>query len=560
MSHSLTLLEQTNGWSGGVGPLSEQAVLALIDEVFPSRTEHLPLGRGHDCAVLEHSSPLALSTDLFLEDVHFSRRYFSPEEAGAKALASAVSDLAAAGAAPLAFSLGLILPPGAGEGPVRALLAGMAASASTLDIALSGGDLSRGERFGMSVTVWGGPCVDDAPLFRRVNARPGHCLFLVGCAGLARVGLWALERHGRKAIDEWPEACRAHLCASPLLAEGQTLARFAREEEEAARKMGRAGPNFSLMDVSDGLVADLPRLLGPLGADLDLAPDMIPNEVRKAAPLMDSSPEEVVLLGGEDYALVGTCPTRLWPMVCSRLPTAKLLGTVREVPGISLNGQDLSLRGFDHFLDISSSTGAARSLPAVARNSAAELALAGREAWKAGLMAGFNGNLSCRLRLGSGREACLITRAGAAKARLSVDDLCLLDLDEGTLLAGPQPSTESAVHLGIYRACPESRVVLHVHPPCLLAVSLACAPEERLNLPLPEAERYQTMMAWTPFFPPGSAELGQAVAKAAGSKPAIWMERHGLVIHGPDLTFALALAEELEQLARVRLATPKFSV
>ena len=71
------------------------------------------LGRGDDCAVLGVSGPLCVSTDLFMEDVHFRRSYFTPEDIGWKALAVNLSDLAADGARPMGFTVGLSLPPDA---------------------------------------------------------------------------------------------------------------------------------------------------------------------------------------------------------------------------------------------------------------------------------------------------------------------------------------------------------------------------------------------------------------------------------------------------------------
>ena len=89
---------------------SEDDCLGLIDELFPSHSAHVPRGRGDDCALLTQlPQSMALSTDMFWEDTHFRTGYFTPEEAGGKALAAAVSDLAAAGAVPMAFSLGLML-------------------------------------------------------------------------------------------------------------------------------------------------------------------------------------------------------------------------------------------------------------------------------------------------------------------------------------------------------------------------------------------------------------------------------------------------------------------
>ena len=529
---------------------SEDDVLALIDACFPSRTRHVPAGRGHDCAELAGlPDALALSTDLFWEDTHFRRTYFTPEEAGGKALAAAVSDLAAAGAVPLGFSLGLLLPGPTARTALSGILQGMARKAHEYGMVLSGGDLAKGDKLGFSLTVWGRQVQNDSPFLRREPPEPGDALFLIGDCGLARAGLWMLEREGRAAMARWPKACAAHLDPVPLLAEGQRLALLARETTPPG-----APPRIALMDVSDGLARDLPRLLGGLGADLIFDPALVPVETARAASSMGLTPEEAFFLGGEDYALLGSCPRHIWPQLSSALPEARLLGHVLADPGIVRDGKVCALSGFDHF-----STAPARGrqkLPVVAE-AAAAITRGCREAWQNGLMAGFNGNVSCRTAspLPEYKSVCLVTRSGAAKARLSPTDFALLALPGGEHLQGPKASSESAVHLGVYVSSPDSAVIMHTHPPHLLALGLVLPPEERLCLPLPEAESYRARIAWTPFHPPGSAELGRVVAEAAKSRAAVWMERHGLVVHGPDFAFVLSLTEELEQLAKVQLGS-----
>ena len=105
---------------------SEDACLELIDRHFPTASGHFPHGRGDDCAELaDLPGTLALSSDMFWQDSHFRTQYFIPAEAGAKALASSVSDLAAAGAVPLGFSLGLMLASGIGKKTLAGMLGGM---------------------------------------------------------------------------------------------------------------------------------------------------------------------------------------------------------------------------------------------------------------------------------------------------------------------------------------------------------------------------------------------------------------------------------------------------
>ena len=112
------------------GSLSEDGILACLGRHFPQTGPSLLLGRGDDCAVLRGGKPLAVSSDLFLEDVHFRRSYFTPEETGYKALAVNVSDLAACGARPAAFTLCLGLPGWVDEPWLDAFFSGMAGLAS----------------------------------------------------------------------------------------------------------------------------------------------------------------------------------------------------------------------------------------------------------------------------------------------------------------------------------------------------------------------------------------------------------------------------------------------
>ena len=319
----------------------EDAILACLDEYFPKTHPSLLHGRGDDCAVLRPAGPLCLSSDFFVENVHFRRAYYSPEETGHKALAVNLSDLAACGAKPLAFSLGLGLPPDVDMDFLRGLFSGMSALAGRFRLGLAGGDLSRCSCLCLAITIWGEASADG--WLARGNVQAGEALFLVGRPGLARIGLAALEQEGRKALENWPAACAAHLLPQPQVDAGQILAR-----------LGRAGPLPALMDLSDGLARDLPRLLGTsgLGAELLVPEAMLHGEVVSYARRAGKNPVREAYLGGEDYALLGACPASLLSALHSALPELLEIGVLTEKPGIRLNGvalPDDEVAGFDHF-------------------------------------------------------------------------------------------------------------------------------------------------------------------------------------------------------------------
>lgn len=327
---------------------SEDALLARINHFFPlaacaadgtARTvsSRIPAGRGDDCAVVCPEKPLCISTDLFMEDVHFRRTYFTPEAIGWKSLAVNLSDLAACGARPVGFTLGLALPPDADTALVDGLCRGMAELAEQAQAPLLGGDLSRAERLHLCLTVFGEAAV---PL-RRGVALPGDILFLIGQPGLARAGLELLERHGREAEKRWPTLCAAHLHPVPLLAEGRQLAALA---EQWATETEDSGLRIGLMDVSDGLARDLPRLLGQYGADVSLPP---PHPELLAYLDKSASASLFMAQGGEDFILLGSCPPSRIEALHQHLPVTAI-GLVSATPGIRLDGVALS-GGFDHF-------------------------------------------------------------------------------------------------------------------------------------------------------------------------------------------------------------------
>lgn len=320
---------------------SEAHVLRLVDEFFPQPDARLRIGRGDDCAVWQPQNELCVSTDLFMEDVHFRRRYFSPADVGWKSLAVNISDLAAMGAMPTGFSVGLALPADADEELVRGLLQGMAGLAALSgNPSLTGGDISRGDKLHLCVTVWGESVPGTALL--RAQCAPGDTVFMVGRPGLARLGLAVLEAHGRDALIAWPEACAAHLRPEPKLKQGVRLAAL-HEQFLHEQRGGRMG----LMDLSDGLARDLPRLLGGFGAELRL-PSPHPEWRRYAEEYgLDAAQlERELFLGGEEYALIGTCETRLAAQIMAMLPEATPLGRVTD--GKILCG-GVALAGFDHF-------------------------------------------------------------------------------------------------------------------------------------------------------------------------------------------------------------------
>ncbi|WP_243310284.1 thiamine-phosphate kinase [Fundidesulfovibrio agrisoli] len=314
---------------------SEDHFLEAISARFPNAHPHMTVGRGDDCAVLACPETMVMTCDMFVENVHFRRAYFSPQDAGHKALAVNLSDIAAMGAKPVGFCLGLAGPPDTPAACWEGVLDGMAELANRTGIPLVGGDLNACSSMVISITVWGEPG-ESGRLFQRRMCHPGDVLFVVGELGLAAVGLSRLESEGPACVKNWPEAVAAHLRPEAKLAQGLELSGF----------RGVRG----LMDVSDGLARDLPRFLPEgLGAELSIPEDMLHAEVIRHAHATGRDPAELAVIGGEDYALLGACHRTLFLELYGRMPDMWPIGQAVQGQGITINGRPLLSRGFDHF-------------------------------------------------------------------------------------------------------------------------------------------------------------------------------------------------------------------
>ncbi len=337
--------------------LSEAHFLQLVDKYFPNQHSSLALARGDDCAILRTQGNMCLSTDLFLENIHFRRAYFDAFDVGYKALAVNISDIAAMGARPQGFSLGLGLPQDVDEAWLNGFFEGMSTLAKKHDMVLAGGDVASSPFMSVCISIWG-----DAPtsplktkqegqikFLTRGGAMPGDTLFMVGAVGLARVGLSVLEAQGAIAKELWPMACAAHLRPEPLVNAGLIIARLGLQARPPV-----------LMDLSDGLARDLPRLLGMgehtqgtyahLGAQIILPEALLHDEVIRYSRAKGLCPSVEAWLGGEDYGLLGACVPALFPILRAALPVVQSIGVITDDGNISLNGSELPKnKGFDHF-------------------------------------------------------------------------------------------------------------------------------------------------------------------------------------------------------------------
>ena len=313
----------------------------LIQRYFQRRDEQatgVAQGIGDDCAVLTPTPGLQwlVSTDMLVEGRHFLSTV-APERLGHKALAVNLSDLAACGATPRAFTLALSLPR-ADEAFLAGFAKGLFALADAHGIALVGGDTTAGP-LNICITVMGEAPAGAALL--RSGARTGDDLYVSGTLGDARLALEMFRGALSLPGAQFEQVRLAMECPQPRVALGQAL----------------RGVATSAIDVSDGLIGDLGHILQRSGVGASLDVDALPcSAILAAQPL--ALRREMGLAGGDDYELVFTAAAAAREAVQraaaqSATPVTRI-GRIESEPGLRLldaEGQvlPLSLQSFDHF-------------------------------------------------------------------------------------------------------------------------------------------------------------------------------------------------------------------
>lgn len=315
----------------------------LIDRYFrrPGPTAGgIALGIGDDCALLSPRAgqQLAVSSDMLVEGRHFLSTV-APDRLAHKALAVNLSDLAACGARPLAFTLALAMPR-ADAAFLEPFARGLFALADEHHIALVGGDTTAGP-LTICITVFGEVPVGQA--LRRDGARAGDRVWVSGTLGDARLALEAFRGTLTLGGDAFARVRRAMECPQPRVALGQAL----------------RGVATSAIDLSDGLAGDLGHVLraSGVGATLDEAALPCSGDVMALAAGWRRT---CLLHGGDDYELLFTAAPGADAAVRASARHAGVevtpIGVIEAEPGLRLRAADGALQGlvsagFDHFAE-----------------------------------------------------------------------------------------------------------------------------------------------------------------------------------------------------------------
>ncbi|MSM40205.1 MAG: thiamine-phosphate kinase [Geobacter sp.] len=299
-------------------------------------------GIGDDAAAVKPSPGTVqlLTSDMLLEGVHFDLTFTSPEALGRKSLAVNLSDMAAMGGRSRHFLLSLAIPPSVSLEFLDPFIGGLLDMASCHAVSLVGGDTCA-SRSGLVISITlVGEQLPERVVYRQ-GARPGDLVCVTGFLGDSALGLAEL----RAGLRETPAVSR-HLEPSPRCNEGLMLA--------------EAGLPTAMIDVSDGLLADLGHILECSGVGAKVFLDRLPlSEYFSAeAGRLVSEPIQLALAGGEDYELLFSLPRQYLPqarqLLSARGIGCAVIGEVTEEAGLQVTAPDGSSYqptglGFSHF-------------------------------------------------------------------------------------------------------------------------------------------------------------------------------------------------------------------
>lgn len=285
------------------------------------------LGPGDDAALVAASDGrVVAATDVLVEGAHFRRDWCGALDIGHRAAAANLADIVAMGAAPTALLVALCAPAGLDPEWVEELAEGLAAEAALVGASVVGGDLSASPTLTIAVTALG-DLHGAAPVLRG-GARPGDVVALAGRIGYAAAGYTVLSRGFR---------------SPKLLVEAYRRPQVPYAAGPAAVRAGAT----AMIDVSDGLLADVGHIATASRVRIDLARDAfeVPPQMRDAAHALGVDPYEWIFAGGEDHALVATFPDDV------PLPEGwRRIGHVVPGSGVTIDGASPpGPTGWDHF-------------------------------------------------------------------------------------------------------------------------------------------------------------------------------------------------------------------
>jgi len=318
--------------------LGEFGLIDLLAKMAGGGDERMLIGIGDDAAAWQGDDSIQLaSVDSFIEGVHFTPETTPWQEAGWKALAVNISDIAAMGGIPRYALVALSLPDDTEVDNVTALYTGLLKLAKQYGVTIVGGDISRAPLVAIAVTILGSSPTQQ--ILTRSSAKAEEVVAITGKLGAAAAGMEALKSQSKLDPEAENRLKNAFLHPTPRIAEGLLLV------EQGVK---------TAIDISDGLVADLNQICKASRVGARLEVERVPVEPAVKTAFGEKA-LELALSGGEDYELLFTASSEIIERVkkaASRPVT--VIGEITEGKGVSLVDKQgkpfkLAKSGWEHF-------------------------------------------------------------------------------------------------------------------------------------------------------------------------------------------------------------------
>ncbi len=325
--------------------LREDDIVAHLEKIIGEpENASIKLGIGDDAAVWQpsRSHRSVVTTDMLVEDVHFTRESMGFEDIGWRVTAANLSDLASMGARPVLATVALGIPSDVDVECLARLYRGISACARSAKLDIVGGDLSRAPVLTVAMSAVGE--VRASNCRTRSGGRAGNAVAVTGPLGASRAGLDAARGKVTLQGSDRDEALQAHRRPQARLREGRWLAASANVR--------------AMMDCSDGLSTDLARLAESSGVGVLIEDVPVAESARAAALQLREDARDYALAGGEDFELIVACERRAFAHLASRFekhfkrPLYRV-GSLRSEPGLVLADKGveraIAPTGWDHF-------------------------------------------------------------------------------------------------------------------------------------------------------------------------------------------------------------------
>jgi len=306
---------------------SEATLIERLRELFHTRLQSgVEVGIGDDAAVISASkSKLVATVDMAIEDVHFRRAWSTPFQIGAKLTTANLADIFAMGAKPKYLLVAAAITEANNLEVVTELANGIKSVADKFEVAVIGGDLSKGEKMSLSITALGE--LDRNPILRS-GAKVGDLVYVSALPGLSAAGLAILGR----GLDRPRYVVEAHL--NPKLTAPTELIMVAN----------------SMCDISDGVTTDGSNIAKASGVNIDLSKQLISNvagfsDLKELADELGEDIFDWILSGGEDHFFLATVDPKN-----AKNELGVQIGVVKEGKGqVTLDGAIIQKAGYQHF-------------------------------------------------------------------------------------------------------------------------------------------------------------------------------------------------------------------